>query len=204
LAGVRRRRTNTPGSAIDEVERIGIARSWEAIADADAVLFLHDLTRRGEPAYEAAEAAIALRLTAAPRGHVIDVHNKVDAVAQTAAGDHAGAATADGPPQPAQTLKLSARTGQGLAELRAALLAIGGWTASPEGVLIARSRHLDALSRCADHLTQAGANSQLPIPALDLYAEDLRGAHEALGEITGAFTPDDLLGEIFGRFCIGK
>jgi tRNA modification GTPase len=203
IAAPGRRRAESAGTAIDEVERIGIARSWEAIADADAILFMHDLTRRGDPTYEAAEAAIAQRLATAPRGHVIDVDNKVDAVARDLAGA-AAEAPVDGPPGAAQILKLSAKTGQGLAELRAALLAVGGWTASPEGVFIARSRHLDALSRCAEHLADAGANAQAPIPALDLYAEDLRLAHDALGEITGAFTPDDLLGEIFGRFCIGK
>jgi tRNA modification GTPase len=151
---------------------------------------------------------------------VIDVHNKVDA-APVGRGRAAAGPAADAEPHTtpgtagdddaralaepaARELRLSAVTGQGLPTLRRALLELGGWTAAPDGVFIARTRHLEALSRCAAHLDSAAANARATSPALDLYAEDLRLAHRALGEITGAMTADELLGEIFGRFCIGK
>jgi tRNA modification GTPase len=172
--------------AADEVERIGIGRSWDAIRTADCVLFLHDLTRAGQDAaYDAAEREIEASLP--PGVAVIHVWNKADVAEPSAPG-----------------LALSARTGQGLQALRQALLQAAGWQAAPEGVFIARARHVQALQRCAQHLEAARAHLSLPAPALDLLAEELRLAHQALGEITGAFTADDLLGEIFSKFCIGK
>ena len=168
----------------DEVEAIGIERSWQAIGDADAVLFVHDLSRRGEPAYEAAEAAIAARL---PAARVLHVHNKADLAG-------------DAPPG----LRLSAKTGAGLEALRLELLQRAGWQARPEGLFSARTRHLEALRRARTHLLQAQALAAERDAALDLLAEELRLAHGALTDITGAFSNEDLLGEIFGRFCIGK
>ncbi len=178
----------------DEVERIGISRSWSEIEGADALLFLHDLTRRGEPAYEAAEAQIEARLPAAllREGRLLHVHNKVDA-----AGGATGAASPD-------AIVLSAKTGAGIEALRSRLLERAGWHAQPDGVFIARTRHVQALQRTGEHLAHADALAAQANAALDLLAEELRLAHDALGEITGAFTPDDLLGEIFSRFCIGK
>jgi tRNA modification GTPase len=173
----------------DEVERIGIGRSWQAIREADAVVFLHDLTRRGDAAYEAADAAIAAQLPAGAT--VLQVYNKLDAAARQV-------------PLPAGAIGLSARTGQGLEALRRALLVQAGWQAGPDGVFIARARHVDALQRTRAHLQQAQAHARQRDAALDLLAEELRLAHDALGEITGAMTADDLLGEIFSRFCIGK
>ena len=79
-----------------------------------------------------------------------------------------------------------------------------GWHASPEGVFIARTRHVQALHRTQAHLASAAAQLAPAMPALDLLAEDLRLAQQALGDITGEFSADDLLGEIFSRFCIGK
>ena len=177
----------------DEVERLGIARSWAEIEGADALVFLHDLTRRGEPAYEAGETQIAARLPAAlmQGGRLLNVHNKRDAAP--------GAA-----PLPGDGLAVSAKTGEGLAALRGKLLELAGWQAQPEGVFIARTRHVQALQRTREHLALALALAERADAALDLLAEELRLAHNALGEITGAFTPDDLLGEIFSRFCIGK
>jgi tRNA modification GTPase len=99
---------------------------------------------------------------------------------------------------------LSARTGQGLPDLRAVLLCHAGWQATPDGVFIARTRHVRALQRTAEHLGEAVSQLAAHEPALELLAEELRLAHDALAEITGVFTPDDLLGEIFSRFCIGK
>lgn len=175
----------------DEVERIGIARSWSEIERADAVIFLHDLTRQQEAAYQEGDARIARRLgmddALAAHPRVLHVFNKADAADVEVSG-----------------LKLSARTGAGLQALRRALLERAGWHASAEGVFIARARHLNALQRTRGHLHEAQLQAECADAALDLLAEELRLAHNALGEITGAFTADDLLGEIFGRFCIGK
>jgi tRNA modification GTPase len=174
----------------DEVERLGIARSWQAIAEADAVLFLHDLTRPDDAATQAEIEALGARLAATGSASVLHVFNKRD-LAPDAAIPEGG-------------LTLSARTREGLDALRDALLAHAGAAQMPEGVFIARTRHVQALDRTAAHLEQAAALADQGDAALDLFAEELRLAHDALGEITGRFTADDLLGEIFGRFCIGK
>jgi len=170
----------------DEVERIGIERSWDSIADADSVLFLHDLTRRGQADYEAAETQIAARLPAGAK--LLHVYTKCDLVAEA----------------PVDGLRLSARTGAGLEALRQALLQRAGWHAVPEGLFIARARHVHALQRTREHLQRAWALGDEHAAPLELLAEELRLAHDALGEIIGQFTADDLLGEIFSRFCIGK
>ncbi len=180
-----------PHEAADEVERIGIARSWEAIAGADVVLFLRDLSRRGEPAYDVADAEIAALLPAAtPR---LEVWNKADTAAADAAQDGATGA-----------LALSARTGAGLDALRQALLAQAGWQPAAEGLFIARTRHVQALREARAHLEAAQAHAAVRDAALDLLAEELRLAHRALMAITGEYGTEDLLGAIFGRFCIGK
>jgi tRNA modification GTPase len=180
-----------PAESADEVERIGIARSWAEIAGADAVVFLRDLTRCGEPGYDAGDARIAQSwpqgLTAS--GRLLELFNKADAADAVTQGD---------------ALIISARNGQGLEALRERLLQLAGWHAQPEGVFIARTRHVQALRRTREHLERAQALAAQRDGALDLLAEELRLAHDALGEITGAFSADDLLGEIFSRFCIGK
>ena len=183
--------------ASDEVERIGVARSWESIASADAVLFLHDLTRLQQPDYQAAEARIAQRLSQVDPGRLIQVYNKADAPQDAAL-------VAQAHSQDGTVLTLSARTGQGLEALRQMLLERAGWQAAPEGVFIARSRHVNALARAGEHLGLAAEHAAQADTALDLFAEELRLAHQALQEITGRFSADDLLGEIFTRFCIGK
>ena len=128
---------------------------------------------------------------------ILQVYNKADA--DGLAQDLTPSVT-DG----AEVLRLSAKTGAGLADLRQALLTHAGWHAVPEGLFIARERHVQALRRTAEHIALALAQAGVQPPALDLMAEELRLAHDALGEITGAFSADDLLGEIFSRFCIGK
>ena len=176
----------------DEVERIGIARTWSEIESADALLFLHDLTCTGDAAHASGDAAIAARLPSALAndGRLVHVFNKADALAA--------------PPQLETGLTVSAKTGYGLDTLRRRLLELAGWHASPEGLFIARTRHVQALRRTHEHLALAQAQADSADPALDLLAEELRLAQVSLGEITGEFTPDDLLGEIFSRFCIGK
>ncbi|MGZ5184456.1 MAG: tRNA uridine-5-carboxymethylaminomethyl(34) synthesis GTPase MnmE [Caldimonas sp.] len=176
----------------DEVEEIGIARSWSAIGEADVVVFLRDLTRLGEPGYDAGEALIAERLGAAA-GRVLEVFNKSDAASAETLGS-----------RPSRAIVISAATGAGLDELRRELLERAGWQAGGEGVFAARARHVDALQRARSHLRDAQAHAEAGDTALELVAEELRRAHDALGEITGRFTADDLLGAIFGRFCIGK
>ncbi|WP_298212880.1 tRNA uridine-5-carboxymethylaminomethyl(34) synthesis GTPase MnmE [Acidovorax sp.] len=183
----------------DEVERIGIARAWDEIAGADAVLFLHDLSRRDAIEYVAADAdiesALAQKLPASIP--VIDVWNKLDCAA-----DAATSAQPQGAARPA--VHLSARTGQGLDGLRRILLDVAGWQSAPEGIYIARARHVEALQAVAAHLQEAADQLQAQGPALDLLAEELRLAQNALSAITGEFSSDDLLGVIFSSFCIGK
>ena len=187
------RAADTPG--VDEVERIGIERAWGQIAQADAVLFLHDLTRHDQVDYQAADARIESNLSGIVGAHVPVLHvwNKTDVPGAPAE------------PLSAQALRVSARTGQGLPALRARLLELAGWQSSQaEGVFMARERHLQALARVQQHVSLAQNYLQQPQPALDVLAEELRLSQQALGEITGEFTSDDLLGVIFSRFCIGK
>ena len=188
----------------DEIEQIGIARAWDEIGMADAVLFLHDMTRANATNYIAADAdiqrALAQKLT--HKTPVVDVWNKVDIAG------HAGVPVSVGnpglEPVPSQALRLSAKTGEGLDALRRRLLDIAGWQTGAQGVYIARERHMLALARVDTHLIDAATHLASRAQALDLLAEELRLAQNALSEITGEFTPDDLLGVIFSSFCIGK
>ncbi len=182
-------------SSEDEVEKIGIERAWKEIAAADVVLFLHDLTRQRQPEYVQGDAAIRqlLEKTIAAGVPILAVWNKADL---------AGAA-AQAPVDPA-AVTLSAKTGAGLDTLRRRLLALAGWQAGAEGAYIARERHVKALDRVAAHLALAQDHLMQQAQAIELLAEELRLAHNALGEITGEFSADDLLGEIFSNFCIGK
>jgi len=120
---------------------------------------------------------------------VVDVWNKADAAAMPTA--HAG-------------LTLSARTGEGLQGLRQLLLQQAGWQQASEGLFIARERHVQALHRVREHLAIADAHLAAQAQNLDLLAEELRLGQNALNEITGEFSADDLLGVIFSSFCIGK
>lgn len=186
----------------DEVERIGIARAWDEIAAADAVLFLHDLERQGAPEYIAADADVASALAEKlPKSiPVIDVWNKLDRAPRSA--PHAPAAADAGGSR--RSVRISARTGEGLDHLRRVLLEVAGWQAAPEGIYTARARHVQALEAVGQHLGEAQAQLAAQCPALDLLAEELRLAQNALSAITGEFTSDDLLGVIFSSFCIGK
>jgi tRNA modification GTPase len=175
----------------DDVEKIGIARTWEAIAGADAVLFLHDLMRVNAIDYIAADAVITRAIAQKIAGNVpvIDVWNKADAVV-TGASEGG--------------IALSAKTGAGLDVLRRTLLETAGWQAASGGVFIARERHIQALRRVHTHAALAAQHLSAHDQSLDLLAEELRLAQNALSEITGEFSSDDLLGVIFSKFCIGK
>ena len=193
----------------DEVEKIGIERAWAEIEQADAVLFLHDLVRWQDPtsaaSYQAADAAIASQLSSLlpSRVPVIQVWNKVDAVEMV---DAVAAVKVSLVERAAEQgyIRLSAKSGQGLDELRQTLLQVAGWQPAAEGVYIARERHVQALRQVSTHLQQADGQLKAKSQALDLLAEELRLAQNALGDITGEFTSDDLLGVIFSKFCIGK
>ena len=156
----------------DEVEKLGIARTRSELERADVVLAVHDAT-----AGTAAVASTAQR---------IDVYNKTD--------------LRPGFVPPKGAIAVSAKTGQGVPDLREAIVRAAGWSSTGESVFLARERHLRALTAAKEHLVRATAEKA----RWELFAEELRLAHESLSAITGAFTADDLLGEIFGRFCIGK
>ncbi len=169
----------------DTVERIGIERTWQAIDKADIALMLLD-ARHG---LTEGEQAILARFPDKLRR--LKVFNKIDL-----SGEAAGLSELGGVP----VVYLSAKRGEGVDLLRSQLLAAVGYESDGQGVFMARERHLDAIRRAAAHLELA----ELQYRQIELFAEELRLAQNALNEITGEFTADDLLGEIFSRFCIGK
>ena len=174
----------------DEVERIGIARTWEEVGKADVILHLQEAGQGSD----AIDADIAARLPAGVP--IVRVLNKIDLAGEGARVERVGARPS--------AVWLSARGGEGVELLRAALLELAGWQGAGESQFIARERHLQALRAASDHLDAAEENARRRGEQLELFAEELRLAQEALNEITGEFTPDDLLGVIFSRFCIGK
>ncbi|MEO7952592.1 MAG: tRNA modification GTPase, partial [Polaromonas sp.] len=185
----------------DEVEKIGVERAWTEIESADAVLFLHDLSRRqaGQETPDAiscraddARIAWTIAEKLPTNTPVIDVWNKSDLASAETLRHLSGG------------VLISAKNGSGLQALREHLLQVVGWQAAPEGVFMARERHVRALHRVQVQLLAAQDQLNAKQPALDLLAEDLRQAQGHLGNITGAFSSDDLLGEIFSSFCIGK
>lgn len=167
----------------DEVERIGIERTWDAISHANVALLLVD----AQLGITQAEQNIIAKLpTELP---LYTIHNKID-LTPGSVGKSAD-----------REIYISAKTGAGISALREALLQIAGWQTEAGSVFLARERHLHAIREAKRHLEQA---AQLPVSALELLAEELRLAQNFLSSITGAFSADDLLGEIFSRFCIGK
>jgi tRNA modification GTPase len=168
----------------DEVEKIGIARTWSAIQQANAALLLIDAAKGIAPA----DLEIIAKL---PSGlPLLRVFNKVDLLGQEPSVDAAGGKV---------NIYLSAKTGAGIDLLHEHLLRVVGWQTGGEGVYMARERHLSALREAKERLSFAVAEGRV-----EFFAEELRLAQNALSSITGEFTPDDLLGEIFSRFCIGK
>lgn len=176
----------------DEVERLGIARTWAAIGRADVALLLVD-AREGADALHADDAAILARLPPAlPR---IVVHNKADLAGVAPRVEQRGERT---------HVWMCARSGEGLDLVEREVLAVAGVASVGEDAFIARARHVEALRVASGHLDEAQAQIAASQPALELFAESLREAQQALATITGEFTADDLLGVIFSRFCIGK
>ncbi|WP_292780253.1 tRNA uridine-5-carboxymethylaminomethyl(34) synthesis GTPase MnmE [Methylophilus sp. UBA6697] len=169
----------------DTVEQVGIARTWKAIETAHVALLLVD----SQHGIGDQEKAILHKLPAEVKK--VWVHNKIDVSRETSRIEKR---------ENEQHVFLSAKTGDGIASLQKTLLEIVGYQPGGEGVFMARARHLQALAEVEQHLDLA----MLQMHAAELVAEELRCAQEALGSITGEFTSDDLLGEIFSRFCIGK
>ena len=174
----------------DEIEKIGIARTWAAIEKAGAALLI---TVSGEIA-GLQEAEILNRLP--DNLPVAFVQNKIDLLRPSIVSRE----TNGNPVERYTTLSVSALMGDGVDDLRSWLLAVAGWQPSGEGVFLARERHLRALDEASLFLAAAAALDG----QYELFAEELRLAQRALSSITGEFTSDDLLGEIFSRFCIGK
>ncbi|MEA3197750.1 MAG: tRNA modification GTPase [Gammaproteobacteria bacterium] len=178
-------------AAVDVAEVEGVRRARNEMTRADRVLYIVDAGTTGD-GYSDAWAAELQQL---PGGvPVTVVFNKIDLTDSAARLDEAAV-----PPR----VFLSARTGAGLDLLRTHLKAAAGYRETESGALAARRRHLDALQRARQHV-QSAADILSSTRAFELFAEDLRLAQHALGEITGEFTSEDLLGEIFGSFCIGK
>jgi tRNA modification GTPase len=169
----------------DEVEKHGIARTWRALENAHVALLLVDVSH----GITETEKSILTQLRAdLPK---LWIHNKIDLTQE-----RPSCVTREGE----KHIYLSARTGEGMELLRQELLSIAGWQPGGEGVFMARARHLEALQAVAENLERSGGLLGQP----ELLAEELRLAQESLNTITGEFTSDDLLGEIFSRFCIGK
>jgi len=174
---------------VDVVERIGIERTWGEVGKADVILHLLDANLGPSAADEAIVAAF-------PAGvPVVRIWNKIDLSGHKASKDES---------LDAVHLYLSANEGLGIDLLRAELLRIAGWQQTGESLYLARERHLIALRAAREHLDMAGRHAAQDDQSLDLFAEELRLAQDQLSSITGQFTPDDLLGVIFSRFCIGK
>lgn len=178
----------------DEVEQIGIARAWEEIREADRILLMVDATTTPETEPHAIWPDFIDQLP--EKAPVTVIRNKVDLT-----GEPVGIAAE--PHQLSPVIRLAARSSEGLEVLREHLKQAMGFATTTEGGFLARRRHLDALKRALAALRQ-GQEQLQGYGAGELLAEDLRAAQDALGEITGVVTPDDLLGEIFSSFCIGK
>ncbi|MFP1770192.1 tRNA uridine-5-carboxymethylaminomethyl(34) synthesis GTPase MnmE [Lonsdalea quercina] len=178
--------------ANDEVERIGIERAWQEIEQADRVLFMVDgtTTEASEPAALWPEFMARLPKTLP----ITVVRNKADITGETLGIEDMSTHS---------LIRLSARTGEGVDLLRNHLKESMGFTSSTESGFLARRRHLQALESAAEHLAQ-GREQLVSAYAGELLAEELRLSQQALSEITGEFTSDDLLGRIFSSFCIGK
>ena len=177
----------------DEVEQIGIQRAWQEIQQADRVLLLVDSrqSQLTEPQEIWPEFVDQLQ----DSSKITLVRNKID-LSEEAAGLFT---TRSGN----LYIGISAATGAGIDALKDHLKTIMGFSANSESGFTARRRHLDALARAKSFLDSGKAQLQ-GYAAGELLAEDLRHAQNALSEITGEFTPDDLLGRIFSSFCIGK
>src|SRR5690606_15487235 len=185
----------------DVVEQEGIRRALEAIEQADQVLLMIDSSREHVDNSNLSEYLdtpfFAPLRDALARASLTVIQNKIDL-----AGNEPSLIPAQAPGE-ASILRISAKDQLGIQLLKQHLKDLMGYRPDGEGSFIARRRHLDALNKAEECLQQASLQLSQH-GAAELVAEDLRHAHRHLGEITGAFTTDDLLGRIFSSFCIGK
>lgn len=175
----------------DEVEAKGIERSWDAIRMADLVVYLKDAANAEKESVEDMKLKAEIIAALPPKCPILELHNKADLLPPNIFG-------AD------ENLKISAKTGQGVEELKNRILEIAGWNTPQEGGILARRRHLDCLDRAMEHVEKSEQFAINGNNSLELFAEELRLAQDELGKITGKLLPDDLLGKIFSKFCIGK
>ncbi len=178
----------------DEVEQIGIARAWDEIRQADRILLMVDATTTDKTRPHEIWPDFIDQLPA--KAPVTVIRNKVDLTGEEAGMTHP-------PVGDAPVIRIAAKSSDGLDTLRDHLKQCMGFASTTEGGFLARRRHLDALERAQDSLLQ-GQGQLEGYGAGELLAEDLRAAQDALGEITGHLSPDELLGKIFSSFCIGK
>jgi len=177
----------------DPVEREGVRRAWKEIESADRILLLHDATQSFDDKERILQESL---LHAGPPMTL--VINKIDLIDKF---DRKFMEVPTG--TELEEIPVSAHTGQGLEQLKEHLKKCVGFQSGGEGQFMARRRHLEALTLASKHLEQGGLQLQ-EFAAGEILAEELRLAQQALGEITGEVTADDLLGEIFSSFCIGK
>lgn len=191
--------------APDEVERIGIQRAWAEIEQADRVLLMIDSTTQEtdpEKLLHALYDEQGLEKetdSLLNSGRITVIRNKADLSQEPVSNESAGIHDNAGYP----TISISAKQNQGIDVLRDHLKQVMGFDAASEGGFLARRRHIEALEKAA-LAVQSGEDQLMGAMAGELLAEDLRMAQQALNEITGEFSADDLLGNIFGSFCIGK
>ena len=204
LNGLTLHLTDTAGlrDTEDTVERIGIERARTAITQADILLLVYDVTRDIEGESTPLQLAEQLFGELPEAKRLLIIANKSDLLATSSSDSLLTAAQIKMQDKGYEQIEVSCETGAGIEDLVDALCAKVGFH-PPENSLIARTRHLDALRRTASYLSEA--HEQLIVfKAGELVAESLRQAQGSLGEITGEFSADDLLGKIFGSFCIGK
>ena len=172
----------------DEVEAKGIERTWQAIENADLVIFLTDPHAK----QEADELRGRILESLPPKCPILELVNKADLLGQ------GQVISKDG------LLMISAKTGQGIEDLKQKILEAVGWAGPQEGAIVARRRHLECIERAAEHIARSEQFAANGNNSLELFAEELSLAQNHLGQITGKLLPDDLLGKIFSQFCIGK
>lgn len=175
---------------LDAVEKIGVERSWEAIKESDLIIHVKDASKKGnETSYEL-QLEIQQQINNSAKSiPIIEVWNKIDLTHQN---------------ENLSGIQISAKLGLGIEELKEAILNQLGWSNQVENTYIARTRHIEAIKKAQFHLEESGKYLSRGNSALELFAEELRLTQEYLGEITGKLLADDLLGKIFGSFCIGK
>ena len=172
----------------DEVEAKGIERTWEAIHSADLVIFL------SAPNVSSEDGDLKKRVLEAvpPKCAILEVLNKADLL-----DEWANSTSKD-------VISISAKTGQGVDDLKQEILKRVGWGGAQEGVIVSRRRHLDCIERASEHIARSEQFAANGNNSLELLAEELTLAQNHIGQITGKLLPDDLLGKIFSQFCIGK